>query len=439
MTAAGDLIRRIEGKEVTVGVIGLGYVGLPLVLAFNSRGFRVLGFDIDENKVTSVNEGRSYIHTIPAESVAQARASGFEATSDYDRLTEADAILICVPTPLGPHHDPDLSYIKRTGEALSKRLRPGQIVVLESTTYPGTTREVLLPILEEPGLKAGRDFFVGFSPEREDPGNPNFATESIPKLVSGLTDDCGLIVEKLYAQVVARTVRVASLEVAELAKLLENIYRSVNIALVNEMKMLCDKLGINVWDVIEAAATKPFGFTPFYPGPGIGGHCIPVDPYYLTWRAREYDLDTRFIELAGQINSAMPGYVVQRLSSELNDRGECLRGARILCLGVAYKKNVDDLRESPALEVIEILRDSGAEVSYHDPFIPVLPPTRRHKLDLQSQPLTPDTLQAAHAVLILTDHDCVDYEAVVAHSKLVVDTRNATRNVREGRDKIKRA
>jgi UDP-N-acetyl-D-glucosamine dehydrogenase len=434
-----ELVRKIESKEATVGVIGLGYVGLPLVLLFASRGFRVLGFDIDEQKVEALNDGRSYIHTIASERIAEARAAGFQATTDYDRLPEADAVFICVPTPVGPHHEPDLSFIERTAEALSRRLRSGHLIVLESTTYPGTTREVLCPILEKSGLKAGQDFFVAFSPEREDPGNPTFSTANTPKIVAGLTDDCALVADKLYSQVVSQTVRVGSLEVAELAKLLENIYRAVNIALANELKMLCDRMGIDAWEVIDAAATKPFGFTPFYPGPGIGGHCIPVDPYYLTWRAREFGLDTRFIELAGQINTAMPAYVVQRLASELNKHGKCLHGANILCLGVAYKKNVDDLRESPALEVIEILRDHGAEITYHDPFIPALPQTRRHKLDLKSIPLTPETLRSADAVLILTDHDSVDYDTVAEHAALVVDTRNATRSVGRARGNIARA
>lgn len=439
VTSAADLVGKIEAKEATVGIIGLGYVGLPLVLSFASRGFRVLGFDIDEEKVAALNQGGSYIHTIDPERITEAKAAGFEATSDYDRLSEVDAVLICVPTPVGSHHEPDLSYIRDTAEALSKRLRPGQLVVLESTTYPGTTRDVLCPMLESSGLKAGQEFFVAFSPEREDPGNPKFSTSNIPKILAGLTADCGLAADKLYSQVVSKTVRVGSLEVAELAKLLENIYRAVNIALVNELKMLCDRMDINVWDVIEAAASKPFGFTPFYPGPGIGGHCIPVDPYYLTWRAREFGLDTRFIELAGQINSAMPEYVVRRLASELNREGKCLHGARILCLGVAYKRDVDDLRESPALDVIELLQNNGADISYHDPYIPALPPTRRHRLDLKSTRLTPETLRSADAVLILTDHSCMDYDAVVREAQLVVDTRNATRSVRSGREKIRRA
>lgn len=436
--AVGDqLLEKIESGEAVVGVIGLGYVGLPLVLCFTAAGFKVIGFDIDATKVTALQAGRSYIRTIAADQVQAARARGFEATSDYDRLREVDAVLICVPTPVGPHREPDLSYIRQTAEELKSRLRPEQLVVLESTTYPGTTREALLPVLEQSGLRGGEDFLVAFSPEREDPGNPDFSTRQIPKLVSGLTPQCREAAARLYGKAFAKVVPVGSLEVAELAKLLENIYRAVNIALANEMKVLCDRLGIDVWEVIDAAATKPFGFTPFYPGPGIGGHCIPVDPYYLTWRAKEFGLDTQFIELAGQVNRSMPAYVVFRLSAELNKQGKCLHGAKLLCLGVAYKKNVDDMRESPALEVMELLRESGAEVSYHDPHIPRLIHTRRHQFDLASVPLTPETLSATDAVVILTDHDAVNYQAVLQHANLVLDTRRATRGLREGAEKVR--
>ena len=436
-----DALReRIVTKTGVGAVIGLGYVGLPLVQHLCNVGYRVLGFDVDPVKVTQLSQGESYIKHIDAGWIAQIVSSGqFAATTDFSRLKEADCISICVPTPLDEHAEPDLRYVINTTDVIAEHLRPGQLVILESTTYPGTTEELMLPVLNQSGLEVGRDYFLAFSPEREDPGNPTYTIRNIPKVIGGITPACSELAGQYYGTIFDRVVRVGSPAVAELTKLLENIFRSVNIALVNELKMLCDRMGIDAWEVIDAAATKPFGFTAFYPGPGIGGHCIPVDPYYLTWRAREFGLDTRFIELAGQINSAMPAYVVQRLASELNKHGKCLQGANILCLGVAYKRNVDDLRESPALEVIEILRDHGAHITYHDPFIPVLPQTRRHKLDLKSVPLTPETLRSADAVLILTDHDSVDYGTVVEHAPLVVDTRNATRSVRRHRGNVARA
>jgi len=378
MADIAGLTRKIEAKEITVGVIGLGYVGLPLVLSFSSSGFQVLGFDIDETKVATLNKGGSYIHSIPAERVARARESGFEATSDYDRLTEADAVLICVPTPLGRHQDPDLSFVTATAEAVSQRLRPGHIVVLESTTYPGTTREVLLPVLERSGLKAGRDFFVGFSPEREDPGNPTYRLESIPKVVGAVDPKSLRVAVALYEQVAPRVVRVSSADAAEATKILENIYRSVNIALVNELKMLFDKMDIDIWEVINAAKSKPFGYHPFYPGPGWGGHCIPIDPFYLAWKARQFGVTTHFIERAGEVNVSMTEFVAQKIAQALNQRGKPVKGSKVLILGVAYKRDVDDIRESPALPLIERLQELGARVSYNDPHIPVFPPLREH-------------------------------------------------------------
>ncbi len=434
------LIEKLRRREATVGVVGLGYVGLPLVLAFAKAGFRVRGFDVDERKPAALQAGKSYIHHIPQSEVEQLVATGrFDATCDYGRIGDCDAIVICVPTPLTKAREPDMSFIVGTCEAMAPHLRRDQLVVLESTTYPGTTGEVMNPILEKSGLKAGRDFFTAFSPEREDPGNPRFRTVQVPKVVGADDADARACAEALYSSAFEKVVPVSSTRAAELTKLLENIFRSVNIALVNELKMLCDRMGIDVWEVIDAAATKPFGFMPFYPGPGLGGHCIPIDPFYLTWKAREYQFSTRFIELAGEINTSMPHYVVMRLMEALNDQGRALKGAKVLVLGLAYKRDVDDVRESPAFEVLELLEHKGAMVAYHDPFVPRTHKMRRHDLGMESLPLTAETLAAHDAVVIVTDHSSVDYAHVVRHAKLVVDTRNATRKVTEGREKIVKA
>jgi UDP-N-acetyl-D-glucosamine dehydrogenase len=421
---ARRLAGAVDGKTARVSVIGLGYVGLPLLLEFGRGGYPVLGFDIDREKVARLQRGESYISHIAAARIGAALQTGrFEATSDFTRLSEADAILICVPTPLTPQREPDLSYIEKTADAVAARLRPGQLIVLESTTYPGTTEEVVQPRLEATGLKVEEDFFLAFSPEREDPGNPEYSTRTIPKVVGGVGPQSARLAEALYKGTLDRVVRVSSARTAEAVKILENTYRAVNIALVNELKVTFGPMGIDIWEVIEAAKTKPFGFAPFYPGPGLGGHCIPIDPFYLTWKAREYGLSTRFIELAGEINTGMPRYVVQRLSAALNDAGKCLRGARILVLGVAYKKDVDDMRESPALEIIEMLQEAGAQVDYHDPHVPHLAKMRRHQLALNSVPLD-DAMARYDAAVVVTDHSKVDYAAVVSAIPLVVDTRN---------------
>ncbi|MBX6311935.1 MAG: nucleotide sugar dehydrogenase [Isosphaeraceae bacterium] len=434
------LLRRFEDRAATVAVIGLGYVGLPLVELFARAGFRVLGLDIDPIKVATLQAGGSYIGHIAPERITELRRGGrFEATTDFARLAAADALLICVPTPLGEHREPDLSAVIGTGRAIATHLRPGQLVVLESTTYPGTTRDVLRPELESSGLVAGRDFYLAYSPEREDPGRPGHSAGQIPKVVGGFDPASARLACALYASVVPRVVPVSSCEVAEACKILENTYRAVNIALVNELKVLYDRMGIDVWEVIEAAKTKPFGFQAFYPGPGLGGHCIPIDPFYLTWAARRYGLNTRFIELAGEINTAMPAYVVDRVVSALNERRKPLNGSRVLVLGAAYKKDVDDPRESPAFELLERLQAGGALVSYNDPYIPRLPAMRHYQIRLESQPLTAELLAAQDCVLICTDHSAYDWPWIVAHADLVVDTRNATRAVSVGREKIVRA
>ena len=438
-----DLIELFHSRRAVVGVLGLGYVGLPLVSTIAEAGFATAGFDTRLDKIESLRRGESYIRHVPSARLAAiirpsltAGTPGFYPSADHADLGRCDGILICVPTPLTENREPDLSYVVATAEAVAAHLRRGQLVVLESTTYPGTTDEVVRPILERGGLIAGRDFHLAFSPEREDPNNEDFTTRTIPKLVGGITPECGRIAAALYGAVIDRVVPVSSAAVAEAAKLLENIYRSVNIALVNEMKVLFDRMGLNIWEVIDAAATKPFGFKPFYPGPGLGGHCIPIDPFYLTWRARQFEMSTRFIELAGEVNLAMPAYVIERLADALNERGKSLKGAKILLLGVAYKRDLDDDRESPAFKLIELLERKHAEISYHDPFVPMLRPGRRHDYRLQSVALTPENVAAADAVLIATDHSTVDYETVVRHAQLVVDSRNATRNVRAGREKI---
>jgi UDP-N-acetyl-D-glucosamine dehydrogenase len=413
-----------------VGVIGLGYVGLPLVELFASKGFPVLGLDIDPAKVERLQAGQSYIGHIASARVAALRESGrFEATSDFARLVEADALVICVPTPLGGHREPDLTAVISTGRVIGKYLRAGQLVVLESTTYPGTTRDVLRPELEAGGLSAGRDFFLAYSPEREDPGNPRHSAGSIPKVVGGWDEPSRELALSLYGAVVPQVVPVSNCEVAEACKILENTYRAVNIALVNELKVVFDRMGIDVWEVIDAARTKPFGFQAFYPGPGLGGHCIPIDPFYLTWAARSYGVHTRFIELAGEINTGMPHYVVERVAAALNDRGRALKGSRILVLGAAYKPNVDDCRESPAYELMELLQERGAIIAYNDPHVPVLPPLRGHSIRLESVPLSPETLAAQDCVLIATDHALYDWETIARHARLLVDTRGATRRL----------
>ncbi len=427
-TLAEELASRIENRTARVAIVGLGYVGLPLAETFAWGGYPVLGYDIDENKIARLLRGESYIGHICPERVTELNASGrFEPTSDPTSFARVDAIIICVPTPLGEAREPDLSYITRTAETLVPHLRPGHLVVLESTTYPGTTEDVLRPILERSGLKAGQDFFLAYSPEREDPGNRDFATRNIPKVVGGFDEISGKLAVALYEPVVDGVVPVASARVAEACKILENTYRAVNIALVNELKVVFEAMHIDVWDVIEAARTKPFGFQAFYPGPGLGGHCIPIDPFYLTWAARRHGLNTRFIELAGEINTAMPRHIVDRVGEALNADGKAVQGSRICVLGVAYKKDVDDPRESPAFEILELLAERGAILSYSDPHVPVLPRVRHHSnLGLTSRELIPEFLAAQDCVLIVTDHTAVDYRAVVRHSKLVVDTRNAT-------------
>ena len=438
---AQALLARIASRDATTGVIGLGYVGLPLVELFAKAGFRIMGFDIDPVKIQKLNAGQSYIGHIDSARIAALNAEGkFEATTDFSRLAEVDAILICVPTPLGEHREPDLGPVIKTGEAIGKNIQPGQIVILESTTYPGTTRDVLRPELEASGLKAGVDFFLAYSPEREDPGNAKYTVGSIPKVVGGMGPASAALAQALYARIVVDVIPTSSTEVAEACKILENTYRAVNIALVNELKVLFDRIGIDVWEVIDAAKTKPFGFQAFYPGPGLGGHCLPIDPFYLSWLARKHAMPTRFIELAGEVNRRMPLYVIDRLTAALNDQGLPVRGSKILLLGVAYKKDVDDQRESSSYVLMELLLERGAVLNYNDPHIPVLPKTREHDLPLlESQHLTPELLAAQDAVLIATDHSSYDYDLIVRHAKLVVDTRNATAGVREGREKIHKA
>ena len=429
--------QRTKSRELRVGVIGLGYVGLPLTLLFSEQKFRVTGFDADRQKVATLNAGGSYIYRIFPEEIVAARSSGFTATTDYAQLSELDAIIICVPTPLSEHHEPDLSYIENTASAIAPNLRPGQLVVLESTTYPGTTEEVLVPILEKEnslGLKAVRTgadsqgtFHVAFSPEREDPGNTQVARADIPKVIGGLDALATEYAGALYNSIFNRVVPVSSPAAAEMTKLLENIYRCVNIALVNELKLLCLRMGIDIFEVIRAASTKPFGFQPFYPGPGLGGHCIPIDPFYLSWKAKEFDFHTRFIELAGEVNRSMPYHVVASLAQALNKRKQALNGSKILVLGVAYKKDIDDLRESPSLTIIELLQKEGADVSYNDPFFPTVGRGRRYDLQMTSTPLT--RIEDFDCVLIVTDHSCYDYHDIARRAKLVLDSRNATHGI----------
>ncbi|MGK9369499.1 nucleotide sugar dehydrogenase [Melioribacter sp. Ez-97] len=438
-----ELLEKIENGKAVVGIIGMGYVGLPLTLAFANNGFEVIGFDVDENKIPLLNEGKSYIKHIDSKLIKDIiKKKKFKATSDFSKLKECDAIIICVPTPLDEHREPDMKYVRATAETIRKHLRKGQLITLESTTYPGTTEEILLPLFETApqvqntltpnpqspvpdSYAVGKDFFLAFSPEREDPGNKDFTTSTIPKIVGGVTDSCRELAVALYGKVVKTTVPVSSPRVAEAAKLLENIYRSVNIALVNELKVVFERMNIDIWEVIDAAKTKPFGFQAFYPGPGLGGHCIPIDPFYLTWKAREYEVNTKFIELAGEVNTFQPYYVVERAVEVLNQAHKAVKGSKILILGVAYKKNVDDMRESPSLKLIELLRERGAEIDYNDPYVPKLPPTRKYQFDMHSVELTKDVLRLYNLVLLATDHDNYDYNFIRKHARLILDTRNA--------------
>ena len=419
------LEKKLTDRTLNLGVIGLGYVGLPLSLTFLRKGIKVIGFDLDQSKIDKLNKGVSYIKHIPADELTGFVKQGdFTATADFTRLNEPDAILICVPTPLTSSREPNLEYIKATGRDISRVMRPGQLVVLESTTYPGTTVDVLQPILEKSGLKAGTDFGLAFSPEREDPGNPNFGTADIPKVIGGIDPASLKLACDLYGIAMKQVEPVSSTQAAELTKLLENIFRSVNIALVNELKILCLQMGIDIFEVIKAASTKPFGYMPFYPGPGLGGHCIPIDPFYLTSKAREFDIPTKFIELAGEVNTAMPYFVVQRVMEALNEYGKALKGARVLILGVAYKKDIDDDRESPTYKIMGILQDKGAKISYNDPHIPNLRAGRKYDFDLSSTELSAENLSAADCVLVSTDHSAYDYDFILERARLLVDTRN---------------
>jgi UDP-N-acetyl-D-glucosamine dehydrogenase len=440
-TTKNPLLEKVENKTAVIGIVGLGYVGLPLVQAFMNAGYRTMGYDVDESKVEKLLQGKSYIGHITGEWIADCIKDGkFTPTADMSRLKESDTILICVPTPLSESRDPDLTYVEDTTKMIAKTLRPGQLVVLESTTYPGTTRDVMLPILAATGLTVGKDFFLAYSPEREDPGNIDFSASGIPKVVGGIDPLSAEIANAMYSRAVVRTIPVSSLEVAEACKILENTYRSVNIAMVNELKILFDRIGIDVWEVIDAAKTKPFGFQAFYPGPGLGGHCIPIDPFYLSWVARKYEMSTRFIELAGEINTSMPKYVVNRTIEALNSVGKPVRGSRIGVLGVAYKKDVDDPRESPSFKLMELLQAGGAVISYNDPHIPVLPVMRHFDVPrLASETLTPEYLSSLDCALIATDHTAYDYDFIVRYAPLVVDSRNATKHVTQSRNKIWKA
>ncbi len=435
-----DILSRINEKTAVVGVLGLGYVGLPLVRAFTHGGLSCIGFDVDPEKIKKLHAGKSYIKHIPSSFIQELLKEGkFEATTDFSRLAECDALIICVPTPLTKNRDPDMTYVVKTAESIARNLRPGQLVVLESTTYPGTTREVVLPELEKSGLKVGKDFLLAYSPEREDPGRVDFNTQTIPKVVGGYDAPSLAAASALYRKAVSTVVPVRSCEIAEASKILENCYRCINIAMINEMKIILDRMGIDVWEVIAAAKTKPFGFQAFYPGPGLGGHCIPIDPFYLSWKAKRYDVTARFIELAGELNVGMPYYVISKVADVLNQQGKAIRGSKILVLGLAYKKDVDDLRESPSIILIEQLKHRGAKVDYNDPFIPTTHKQREHDLKMKSVPLTPASLRKYDIVLISTDHTQYDYDMIVQHAKAVVDTRNATAKVVRGRQKITKA
>lgn len=420
-------VTKFKNKEALIGILGLGYVGLPLMLRYNAIGYRVLGIDIDVDKVELLNAGKCDIEHISNESIAAARASGFEATSDFRRANECDALILCVPTPLNKYREPDMSFVINTADSIKPYLRPGQVISLESTTYPGTTEEELLPRVQEGGLVVGTDIFLVYSPEREDPGNPNFETRTIPKVIGGHTPACLEVGIALYDQAIDQVVPVSSTKAAEMTKLLENIHRAVNIGLVNEMKVVADRMGIDIFEVVDAAATKPFGFTAYYPGPGLGGHCIPIDPFYLTWKAREYGLHTRFIELSGEVNRAMPEYVLNKLIDGLNDCSKALKGARVLVLGIAYKKNVDDMRESPSVEIMELIEGKGGIVAYSDPHVPDFPKMREHHFELSSESLTAENIASFDAVILATDHDKFDYDLIKQHAKLIVDSRGKYR------------
>jgi UDP-N-acetyl-D-glucosamine dehydrogenase len=422
------LLRKLQSKDARIGIIGLGYVGLPLCLTFVEAGFRVTGFDIDKKKVLRLNRGESYFNHISSERILEIRESEkFVATDDFSLSSSVDVLIICVPTPLNKYREPDLSYVLGTVNTILPYLQRGQIISLESTTYPGTTDEEIKPLLEHRGFAMGEDLFLIYSPEREDPGNKKFTNKLIPKVVGGITENCLEIGTKLYGSVVTEVIPVSSTKVAELTKLLENIYRAVNIGLVNELKMVADRMGIDIWEVIDAAATKPFGYTPFYPGPGLGGHCIPIDPFYLTWKAREYGFHTRFIELAGEINTSMPEWVVNKTVDALNGQGKALKGSKILVLGIAYKKNVDDMRESPAVKLMQLIEQKGAIVSYSDPYVPEFPTMRNYKFDLDSKEIDEELLSETDCVIVATDHDVFDYEFILNHSRLIVDTRGIYR------------
>ncbi|WP_418055202.1 nucleotide sugar dehydrogenase [Pseudidiomarina terrestris] len=431
-----ELIKRLKNRSAVIGIVGLGYVGQPLFLRYSDIGYKTMGFDIDQEKVDELNNGHSRIEHIPNERILGAVQKGFEATTDFSRAKECDALILCVPTPLSKHREPDMSFVISTTDMLKPYVTAGHVVSLESTTYPGTTEELLLPRLEENGLKVGESVYLVYSPEREDPGNPDFQTRTIPKVVGGQTEACKQVGIALYEQAIDQVVPVSSTKAAELTKLLENIHRAVNIGLVNEMKVVADRMGIDIFEVIDAAKTKPFGFTAYYPGPGLGGHCIPIDPFYLTWKAREYGLHTRFIELSGEVNRAMPEYVVSKLMDGLNDNNKSLRGSKVLVLGIAYKKNVDDMRESPSVEIMELIEAKGADVSYSDPHVPEFPKMREHSFNLSSVELTSEKLASFDAVVLATDHDRFDFDAIYEHAKLIIDSRG---KYRHGNGKVVKA
>jgi UDP-N-acetyl-D-glucosamine dehydrogenase len=431
MNTKDALVQKLNSREAVIGIVGLGYVGLPLMLRYTEVGYKVLGFDIDQKKVDRLNAGKTYIEHIGAAGIAEAVKKGFEATTDFMRAGEADALILCVPTPLDEHLEPDLSYVLDTTEELLPAMRAGQVVSLESTTYPGTTDEELLPRIESRDLRVGEDVFLVYSPEREDPGNPNFNTRTIPKVCGGVTEACREVGMALYGQTIDQVVPVSSTRTAEMVKLLENIHRAVNIGLVNEMKMVADRMGIDIFEVIQAAATKPFGFVPYYPGPGLGGHCIPIDPFYLTWKAREYGINTRFIELAGEINRSMPEYVVRRTADALNTKKKSVHGSRILVLGLAYKKDVDDSRESPSAELLELYKEKGAHIDYSDPHIAVFPKKRDYEFDLHSVELTPESIASYDCLVLATNHSAFDYEMIRESAQLIIDTRGVYKEDRE--------
>ncbi len=422
-----QLLEKLNSGTAVIGIVGLGYVGLPLAIRYAEIGYKVIGFDIDASKQMHIEAGKTYIKHIPDAAIQKAVANGFVATTDFSQAATVDALILCVPTPLDNHREPDLSFIINTIEALLPHMRAGQVVSLESTTYPGTTEEELQPRIESTGLKVGEDTFLVYSPEREDPGNPDFTTNTIPKVCGGITQDCLEVGLALYGRVIDQVIPVSSTKAAEMTKLLENIHRAVNIGLVNEMKLVADKMGVDIFEVIDAAATKPFGFVPYYPGPGLGGHCIPIDPFYLTWKAREYGINTRFIELAGEVNSNMPDYVISKVAAGLNSQKKSINGSRILVLGIAYKKNVDDMRESPSVEIMSLLSAQGAEISYSDPYVPTFPKMRRYAFDLQSVDLNTDSLASYDCVIIATNHKDFDYELIRQHARLIVDTRGVYR------------